>query len=157
VLKRALLLADAGHLRKLAAMLEDGTTCSGPVAWRRSEPPSALTVAGIAGLRLTQFQRSVPYALDGEQEPLIQIVLSAQSSARQLLAASTDDEALAALFALGKLRADAANPEAGRRRLTAATPPWSSKRCRTERSGEQGRSTSIGDAVQIARLLRDFA
>src|SRR6185436_17943850 len=106
VVKRALLLGMRQEtMRGLAFALEDKHDLLGPeTAWLAPPPPSACDAARRAGTRLTQLMRSIPYALDGEQDPLIQIVLSAQSSASQLLAAASDDEALSALVGLGALR-----------------------------------------------------
>jgi len=106
VVKRALLLGlTQERVCQLAAALEEQHDLLGPeTTWTAPEPPSALAAAAFAGDRLTQLQRSVPYALDGEQDPLIQIVLGAQSSARQLLAARSENEALSALLGVGYIR-----------------------------------------------------
>src|SRR5262249_26036608 len=66
-------------------------------------PPSAGRAAWFAGTRLTQLQRCVPYALDGADDPLVRVVLGNRSSARQLLAAGTEEEALSALQGVGRL------------------------------------------------------
>ena len=120
---RALLLGiSQDTLRTVAALLEDRHDLLAPdTVWEAVEPPPGLYVAQFVGRRLTQLERSVPYALDGEGDPLIQTVLSAQSNARQLLAAHTDDDALSALvglgfgFGFGKLRADMVSSERWRR------------------------------------------
>ena len=120
---RALLLGiSQDTLRTVAALLEDRHDLLAPdTVWEAVEPPPALYVAQFVGRRLTQLERSVPYALDGEGDPLIQTVLSAQSNARELLAAHTDDDALSALvglgfgFGFGKLRADMVSSERWRR------------------------------------------
>ncbi len=103
--KRALLLGlGQESLRALAASLEELHDLLGPdTKWGAPTPPSARRAAWFAGTRLTQLQRCVPYALDGADDPLVQVVLGARSSARQLRAAATDDEALSALQGVGRL------------------------------------------------------
>jgi ATP-dependent exoDNAse (exonuclease V) beta subunit len=113
VAKRALLLGmRQDTMRELASALEERHDLLRPEStWTAPQPPSAAHAASFAGQRLAQLLRSVPYALDGEQDPLIQVVLGAQSSARELLAASTEDEALSALLGLGRLWVPTPNPD----------------------------------------------
>ena len=103
--KRALLLGlSQDTLRALAASLEEVHDLLGPdTAWEAPPPPSHGRAAWFAGTRLTQLQRSVPYALDGVDDPLVRVVLGNRSGARQLLAASTEEEALSALQGVGRL------------------------------------------------------
>jgi ATP-dependent helicase/nuclease subunit A len=111
--KRALLLGlGQDGLRAVAASLEDVHDLIGPdTAWEAPPPRSAGRAAWFAGTRLTQLQRCVPYALDGADDPLVRVVLSARSSARQLLAASTEEEALSALQGVGRLPSLLEDPE----------------------------------------------
>jgi ATP-dependent helicase/nuclease subunit A len=106
VLKRALLLGlSQDTLRSLAAALDETHDLLGPeTVWDASQPEDALKAAAFAGTRLRQLQRCERYALDGARNPLVQTVRSAQSSARQLLAARDEDDALSALVGLGWLR-----------------------------------------------------
>jgi ATP-dependent helicase/nuclease subunit A len=113
VVRRAMLLGfGQASFRRLAAALEDKHDLLRPeTVWEVVEPPPALPVAQVVGRRLTQLQRCVPYALDGAQDPLVQTVLSTRSSARELLRAQTEDEALSALLSVGRLRAYVEHPE----------------------------------------------
>jgi ATP-dependent helicase/nuclease subunit A len=113
VVRRAIVLGfGKNHFRDLAAAVENKYHMLQPEThWDAPEPPSALAAARFAGNRLTQLQRCVPYALDGARDPLVQTVLSTASAGRQLLQASTDDEALSALQRVGWVRAYLDQPE----------------------------------------------
>ena len=113
VVKRALLLGlTRDTFRRLASALEDRHhVLANHAPWPGAEPPPALPVAQIVGTRFTQLQRAIPYALDAEADPLVQLVISLRSSARQLLSAQSEEDALSALLGVPRLRAAVEHPE----------------------------------------------
>jgi ATP-dependent helicase/nuclease subunit A len=110
VVKRALLLGlSQERIRGLAAALEDHDHLLTPdMTWDAPESEPALPLAQKVARTLVGMQRAITYAHEGERDPLVQVIQSAQSSARQLLAAQNEDDALAALQGLGQLRTDVA-------------------------------------------------
>jgi ATP-dependent helicase/nuclease subunit A len=107
-IKRAVLLGlTQGSIRSLAFALEQHHDVLRPgTTWDRPTPHDALPLAQTIGRTLLALQRAIPYAHDGDKDPLVQSVLAAQSSTRELAAAQTEDDALAALIGLGTVEYD---------------------------------------------------
>jgi ATP-dependent helicase/nuclease subunit A len=108
--KRALLLGlTQDSIRGLAAALEEHhDLLSTATTWDAPAPDPALPLAHTIGRTLVALQRAIPYAHEAETDPLVATIHAAQSSARQLLAARTEDDALSALLGLARLPTDVA-------------------------------------------------
>jgi ATP-dependent exoDNAse (exonuclease V) beta subunit len=106
VLRRALLLGlTQEHLRALAQAVEaQYDLLSADTTWPAPPAEDALPQAHAAGRTLADLAPLTAHAVDGRDDPLAQVVVGAQSLARRLRAATTMDEALAALTDAGQLK-----------------------------------------------------
>lgn len=105
IVRRALLLGlSQEEMRALAGALESQHDLLTPETfWSAPESPNALATAHQVGRTLLDLEPWKVHAQDGPEDPLVQTIAKAQMPAQRLVRAVTEDEALAALQALGTL------------------------------------------------------
>jgi ATP-dependent helicase/nuclease subunit A len=147
-------------LRTLAARLEETHhLLRAETTWPAGALVPALPVSNGVGARLLALNDWMPYAQDGSADPLVQAVATAQSSARQMVQAGTEEDALAALLGLGRLRAWVDNPGRWKRLPDGRNAGWATRGVLQVANKDVVRVLDAHRSATLASmlaLLRDF-
>jgi ATP-dependent helicase/nuclease subunit A len=161
VVQHALLLGlSQDTIRAVAEALEGQLdVLNAGTLWIAPELPAALPVAHTVGARLMELAAWTVYAQDGPDDGLVHTVDGLQLTARRLVQAETETDAVAALVALGWIDTKSGNAWRWRKLPDGRWAGWVTKQALSTAADEVRRLLDAHRSASLAAvltLLRDF-